>query len=75
MQNLKQKGMTVREYIEELYRVNLRVGYTKFTREMTTKYVNVLRLEFLDEISILSPNNIKEAYQSATKAEEKITRK
>jgi len=37
--------------------------------------VNGLRLEILDEISILSPRNIEEAYQSAIKAEEKITRK
>lgn len=75
MQNLKQKGMTVREYTEEFYRVNLRTGYTEDTPEKITKYVNGLRLETLDEINILSPKNIEEAYQSAMKAEEKIARK
>lgn len=74
VQNLKQKGMTVREYIEEFYWVSLRAGYTEDTPEKTTRYVNGLRLEILDESSILSPKNIEEAYQSAMKAEEKIAR-
>lgn len=55
VQNLRQKWMTVREYIEEFYRVNLRASYTEDTPEKTTRYVNGLRLEILDEISILSP--------------------
>ena len=45
------------------------------TPEKIARYVNGLRLEILDEISILSPRNIEEAYQSAMKAEEKIIRK
>ena len=75
VQNLKQKGMTVRDYIEEFYRVNLRVGYTEDTPEKTARYVKSLRLEILDEINILSLKSIEEAYQSAMKVEEKITRK
>ena len=68
MQNLRQKGMTVKEYTEEFYRVNLWASYTDDTPEKTTRYVNGLRLEILDEISILSPQNIEEAFQSAIKA-------
>lgn len=75
VQNLKQKGMIVREYTEEFHRVNLRAGYTEDTPEKTTRYVNGLRLEILDEISILSPKNIEEAYQSAMKVEDNINRK
>lgn len=45
------------------------------TLEKTTRYVNGLRLEILDEIRILSPRNIEEASESAMKAVEKITRK
>eukprot|EP00253_Pinus_taeda_P002743 PITA_02743 len=33
VQNLRQKGMTVKEYTEEFYRVNLRAGYTDDTPE------------------------------------------
>eukprot|EP00253_Pinus_taeda_P007847 PITA_07847 len=75
VQNLRQKGMTVKEYTEEFYRVNLRAGYTDETPEKTARYVNGLRMEILDKISILSPRSIEEAFQSAVKAEEKINRK
>eukprot|EP00253_Pinus_taeda_P025066 PITA_25066 len=75
VQNLRQKGLTVKEYTKEFYRLNLRAGYTEDTAERTTRYVNGLRMDILDEISILSPNNTEEAYQSAIKVEEKITRR
>ena len=39
------------------------------------RYVNGIRLEIQDEISILSPNSVEEAYQMALKAEEKLLRK
>ena len=38
VQNLKQRGMTVKEYTEEFYWVNLRVGYTKDTPEKTVRF-------------------------------------
>eukprot|EP00253_Pinus_taeda_P022252 PITA_22252 len=75
VQNLRQRGLTVKQYMEEFYRVNLRVGYTEDTAERTARYVNGLRMEILDEISILSPNNTEEAYQSEVKAEEKLNRR
>lgn len=75
VQNLRQRGLTVKEYTEEFYRVSLRAGYTEDKAERTARYVNGLRMDILDEISILSPNNIEEAYQSAIKVEEKINRR
>jgi len=39
------------------------------------RFVNGLRMEILEEISILSPKTIEEAYQSSLKVEEKIARK
>eukprot|EP00253_Pinus_taeda_P002804 PITA_02804 len=51
VQNLRQKGLTVKEYTEEFYRVTLRAGYTKDTTERTARYVNGLRLDILDEIN------------------------
>ena len=75
VQNLKQRGMTVKEYTEEFYQVNLRAGYTEDTPENTARFVNGIRLEILDEISILSPKTIEDTYQSALKEEENITRK
>eukprot|EP00253_Pinus_taeda_P024940 PITA_24940 len=75
VQNLRQKSMTIKEYTEEFYRVNLRAGYTDNTAKKTSRHVNGLRMEILDEISILSPRNIEEAFQSVVKAEEKINQK
>lgn len=67
--------MIVKEYTEEFYRVNLRAGYPDDTPEKIARYVNGLRLEILDEISILSLRNIEEAFQSVVKDEENINRK
>eukprot|EP00253_Pinus_taeda_P023971 PITA_23971 len=75
VQNLRQRGLTLKEYMEEFYQGNLRAGYIEDTPERTARYVNGLRMEILDEISILSPNNTEEAYQSAVKAEEKLNRR
>eukprot|EP00253_Pinus_taeda_P031052 PITA_31052 len=75
VQNLKQRGMTVREFTEEFYKLNLRAGYVEDTSEKTARYVNGLRGEILDEIGILQPQTLDEAYQFALKAEEKINRK
>eukprot|EP00253_Pinus_taeda_P018008 PITA_18008 len=75
VQNLKQRGVTVKEFTEEFYKLNLRAGYVEDTPEKTAIFVNGLRGEILDEIGILSPQTLDEAYQFALKAEEKINRK
>ena len=68
VQKLRQRMMTVKEYIEKFYKVNLRAGYVEYTPEKKTRFLNGLRMEILDDISILSPKTIEEAYQSALKA-------
>ena len=55
--------------------MNLRAGHVEDTPEKKARYINGLRLDIQDEIGILSPRTIKEAYQCALKAEKKITRK
>jgi len=55
VQNVTQKGTTMREYTEGSYWVNLSAGYTEDTPKKTARYVNGLTLEILDEINILSP--------------------
>ena len=75
MQNLRQRGLIVREYTEEFYKVNLRAGYIEDTSEKTTRYINGLRMDIQEEMSMLSPSVMEEAYQYALKAEEKISKK
>lgn len=55
--------------------MNLRVGYVEYTANKTTKYLNGLRIDIQDEINILSPRTMEEAYQCSLKVEEKILRK
>ena len=43
--NLRQKGMTFKEYTEEFYRLNIRTGQRERDKEKVAKYVNGLRYE------------------------------
>ena len=65
----------MREYIEEFYKVNLRVGYAEESTEKATRYVNGLRMDIQEEINMISPRTMEEAYHCALRAEEKIARK
>lgn len=75
MQNLRQSMLTMREYTEEFYKVNLRASYIEDTFEKTARYINGLRMDIQEEMSMLSPSVMEEAYQYALKAKEKIRRK
>ena len=65
----------MREYTEELYKVNLRVGYAEESAEKAARYVNGLSMDIQEEISMISPRTMEEAYECALREEEKITRK
>ena len=73
--NLRQRLLTVRECIEEFYKVNLRTGYVEESAEKATRYVNGLRMDIQEEISMISPRTMEEVYQCALRVEEKIARK
>jgi len=55
--------------------VSIRAGQIQDTTEKISRYMNGLRMEIQDEISILSPKIVEEAYQMALKVEEKLLRK
>ena len=67
--------MSVEEYTEEFYRLSIRTGHVEDDLEKVARYVNGLRYEIQDEISLLSLKTIESAYQASLKAEEKILRK
>ena len=75
MQNLRQILLTVREYTKEFYKVILRAGYVEESTEKTARYINGLRMEIQDEIIMISPKTMEEAYQCAFIGEEKLLRK
>jgi hypothetical protein len=75
MQNLRQKGMTVREYIEWFYRLNIRAGHHESDDEKVTRYMNGRRYYILDEMSMVTIRNVEDSCQIDLKAEEKLAQK
>jgi uncharacterized protein YjbK len=67
--------MTVKEYTEEFYRLNIRVGHIEEDVEKVARYINGLRYEIQYEIIILSLRTVEDAYRTTLKAEEKLARK
>ena len=75
MQNLRQKLMTVKEYTEEFYKLNIRAVHRESDDEKVVRYMNGLRYDIQDELSMLTIRTVKDAYQMSLKAEEKLNRK
>jgi hypothetical protein len=75
MQNLRQKLMTVKEYIEEFYKINIRAGHRESDDEKVARYMNGLRYDIQDEMSMENIRTVEDAYQMALKVEEKLSRK
>ena len=75
VQNLRERLLIVRDYTEEFYKVNLRAGYVDESAEKDARYLNGLRTDIQEDINMISPRIIEEAYQCALREEEKITRK
>jgi uncharacterized protein YjbK len=75
MKNLRQKVMTVKEYTEEFYRLNIRVGHRESDDEKVARYMNGMRYDIQDEIITMTIRNVEDTYQMALKAEEKLARK
>jgi hypothetical protein len=65
----------VKEYTEEFYRLNIRVGQKENEDEKTTRYINGLRYDIQEEIIMMSVSKVEDAYQEALKDEEKLARK
>ena len=65
--------MTVKEYIEELYKLNIRESHRESDDEKVARYVNGLRYDIQDEMSMVTILTVEDAYQMALKAEEKLS--
>ena len=52
LQNLRQKAMTVKEYTEEFFRLNIRFGHTEGGIERVARYINGLRYDIQDELRL-----------------------
>jgi hypothetical protein len=54
MQNLREKLMTVKEYTEEFYRLNIRAGHQESDDDKVSRYLNGLRYDIQDEMSMVT---------------------
>jgi hypothetical protein len=75
MQNLRQKLMSVKEYIEEFYKINIKAGHRESDDEKVSRYMNGLRYDIQDKMSMMTLQNVEDSYQLALKAEDKLSRK
>ena len=67
--------MVVKEYMEELYRLDIRSRHVDDDVEKTTRHLNGLRSRIQDEISFVKLESVEEAYQYALKAKGILTKK
>ena len=75
MQNLKQKDMSVKDYIEEFYRIDIRSGHVDDEIEKVAIYLNGLRFGIQDEMSFVKVDIVEEAYQYSLKAKDLLTKR
>jgi hypothetical protein len=55
--------------------MNIKIGQREKDEEKVVRYINGLRYEIQDEISMMSVRTVEDSYQFALKAEEKLARK
>jgi hypothetical protein len=59
LQNLRHKGLSVKEYTEEFYKLNIRAGHRENDEEKVSRYINGLRYEIQDEISMIMMRTVE----------------
>jgi uncharacterized protein YjbK len=67
--------MKVKEYTKEFYKLNIRAGHQESNDEKVARYMNGLRYDIQDEMSMVTIRTVEDSYQMALKAEEKLSRK
>jgi hypothetical protein len=67
--------MSVKEYTEEFYKINIRAGHRESNDEKVARYMNGLQYDIQDEMSMMIIRNVEDAYQISLKAEEKLSQK
>jgi uncharacterized protein YjbK len=65
--------MSVKEYTEDFYKMNIRVGHRERDDEKFARYMNGLRYDIQDEMSMMTIRMVEDSYQMALKDEEKLS--
>ena len=64
--------MTMKEYTEEFYRLDIRFGHVDDEVEKVARYLNGLRYGIQDEISFIKLESVEEVYQYSLKVDETL---
>ena len=67
--------MSVKDYAEEFYRLDIGSGHVNDEVEKISRYLNGLRYGIQDETSLVKLDSVEEAYQYALKAEENLKKR
>ena len=67
--------MHVKEYTEEFFKLSIRARQIQGNIERVTRYINGLRFDVQDEISLVNLNTVEDAYQETSRVGEKLLRK
>ena len=54
--------MSVKEYTKEFYRINIRAGHQESDDKKVARYMNGLRYDIQDEVSMMTLINVEDAY-------------
>jgi hypothetical protein len=65
----------MKEYTKEFYKLNIRARQRERDEEKVFRYINGLRCDIQDEISMATVRTVEDTYQMALKEEEKLARK
>lgn len=75
LQNLKQTDMTVKDYIEEFYKLTIWSRHRELSKEKEDQYENGLRFNIQDEVGMLKIYSIENVYHYSLKEEDKFKRR
>ena len=67
--------MSVKEYTKDFYKLNIRASHHESDDEKVARYMNGLRYDIQDEMSMMKIRNVEDAYQMSLKAEDKLALK
>jgi hypothetical protein len=67
--------MKIKEYTEDLYKLNIRTRQKEKDEEKVGRYINGLRYEIQYEINMMSVRTMEDAYKFTLKVKEKLSRK
>ena len=70
---MRQKLISVKEYTEEFYKINIRASHQEGDDEKVSRYMNGLRYDIQDKMIMMTFRNVEDAYQMVLKAKEKLS--